>query len=118
MGLIEDARTMLEAGEPTGEMDQCLYCGQYGTHDTGWKIGHDPDCCWPSMPRIVAALEAAGRTLNSNVQVVRTWYDEYNGWKMSCGSCLRTIPKGGLLTSEFPHKPDCPWQALVAAMRA
>lgn len=60
MTLLEDARH-LAADDPECANRLCHHCGSPGKPIRGREIQHTPDCPWLSMPKIVAALEAAER---------------------------------------------------------
>lgn len=69
MTLVEAARRLTERGfTPYDEDDAiiCELCDQpvaVANTPNGWA-GHAPVCPWLSMPRIVAALEAADRLID------------------------------------------------------
>jgi hypothetical protein len=92
VSLIEDARRIMHAGPPTYGEWQCAIC-QIDGRD---RLTHNPECPWRSLPRIVAALEAAQSLVDETTI------------PLDCVTCFR--PNGG-------HTPDCPWQALAEAMR-
>lgn len=81
--------------------DKCLYCDQNGERavEINAPLDHATDCPWLSMPKIVAALEAASR-------VVSEW-----GHPPLCPFC------GPRLQRRPGAHETCPWQAFVVAMR-
>lgn len=57
MSLLDDARRLADPyAVPEDGPGICWWCGEPAMWIGG---GHAPDCPWLSMPRIVAALEAA-----------------------------------------------------------
>lgn len=76
MSLLDDARRLMDEGPPTFHApacghdvpqaaephEDCHYCGAMLSGALRQYLGeHAPDCPWLSMPKIVAALEAAER---------------------------------------------------------
>lgn len=114
MSILDAARAIRDrepwdVGEPA---PACVFCG-------GFKMDrHRPDCPWLSMSKIVAALEAAER-------LVATQGGAEEPEMGCCGGCTseRCGPADLVFcdgTSGWPkneHKADCPWQALVAALK-
>lgn len=106
MSLIDDARRIEEI-DPTYEDDGyvglgrhvCVFCGT-------WAPDHGGDCPWLSLPQIVAALEAAEKI----VGVLDEDGPTDNGRGMVCRCC-------GVALATGYHDADCPWQALVTALK-
>ena len=109
MSLLDDARRLAEGGPPTYEDMFCLLCDAqvvaFGVNPVYPAGPHRIDCPWPAMPRIVAALEAAGRIANDSP--LDSKVAQGGAEVEACKFCY----------GEFAHEADCPWQALVAAMR-
>lgn len=67
MSLLDDARQLLNIQpieELPGEIGMyCRCCGEK-IGESPEFAGHEPDCPWLAMPRIVAALEAADAALD------------------------------------------------------
>lgn len=73
MSLLDDARRLVSAGEPTyySESEKrlcCTFCVGVEGEGQGTDVTHEPDCAWLSMPRIVAALESAERMAMAHEQ--------------------------------------------------
>ncbi len=98
MSLIDDARRISEAEAPLMGDAWCWFCRArlVGFESVVPDQPHNQDCPWLSLPRIVAALEAAQSLVDETTI------------PLDCVTCFR--PNGG-------HTPDCPWQALAEAMR-
>jgi hypothetical protein len=68
MSLLDDARQLLQVQplekDQDDDADYCRVCGEKIGGYPEWA-GHSPDCGWLSMPKIVAALEAAELLLAS-----------------------------------------------------
>lgn len=98
MTLLDDARRLAAPGINL----HCDFC-------TGSPIGgHFAGCPILAAPRIVAALEAAEQLTAPPIDAEPTDYargDDVHYWAF----CERRMDQG--------HEPDCPWQALVAALR-
>ncbi len=96
MTLLDDARQILKGGA-SGD-DECPHCHTYiGMTVSGPNSPHRDDCPWLSMPKILAALEAAERIADLNPvneEHVCTF----------CGDVL------------YSHEADCAHAALVAAL--
>lgn len=62
---LDAAERLMEANAsgllPSDADGNCWYCFWHLLHDGS---GHDPDCPWPVLPRIVAALEVAERVMD------------------------------------------------------
>ena len=98
MSLVEDAR-ILGGFCPyfkRGDEATCWYCRETVI---AHELYHDPTCPWLTLPRIIAALEAAERIAA----------DQPNGEGIYCACCGRFL--GSCV-------PDCAWQALVSALAA
>ena len=109
MSLIEDAKRLEKSGFTPWEDSchlTCELCGEDGAGEEG-PFPHAPTCPWLALPRIVAALEAAQRVIGMNVTVT---VFEGNDIRV-CLACRyhSRVPNS--------HFDDCPWQALVEAMR-
>lgn len=105
MTLIEDARRLAQV-DPWYENERagtsfCIACGAYESHRD--------NCPWLALPRIVQALEAGGRliALPCSVNGQEPFFATEVGGPLQHWFC------GG----QGQHKPDCPWQALVVALR-
>src|SRR5215211_5102066 len=115
MSLLSDARRLLEElgddgprlmWELPSDMSECALCEVEAR-------GHKPDCPWLSMPRIVAALEAAERMAEIDPKVNLWSHSGQDYWCYACDALLSPWDGKG----EEPHKQDCPQQALVAALK-
>ncbi len=98
MSLVDDARRLEEA-EPVNPLTRCYWCEEFTLTEP-----HAPDCPWLSLPRILAALEAAER-----VATVTTRQRIMAG----AGPTRRCFYCG----DKYAHTQDCPWQTLVAALQ-
>lgn len=109
MSLLDEARRLAEQVDPIHvDSGHCFEC-------EGWDQ-HLNDCPWLAMPRIVAALEAAQRLLQSEPHDTDRapfvgWYIEGEYIESRCYWC-------GDRRNERHDDPECPWLALVAAMGA
>jgi hypothetical protein len=115
MSLIDDARKMAADcpnATDRGGRGECYYCfggnyagGYLSGSPTESEFHHAPDCPWLSMPKIVAALEAAERLKIYRPAALSD--DRYQC--QFCGATAAAYP--------MDHESECPWQALVAALR-
>jgi hypothetical protein len=103
-----DAARRLNQDEPIGQFETggrnyFVFCGRMV------QQGHAPDCPWLSLPRIVAALEAAERVAETTTEPVNTIGIDLDQEYAFCGEWAERDDSG--------HASDCPWQALVAALK-
>lgn len=96
MSLLDDARRLEKP-----HYSDCHYCG---TINPG---AHAEGCPMLSLPKIVAVLEAAERVMQGSER------NRASGWCWGCGNSRARAYVDGLQE----HKKDCPWQALVAALK-
>jgi hypothetical protein len=106
MSLLEDAGR-LYLSDPINDDLSCFFCGQAIKNTlTAPGVPHAPDCPWLSMPKIVAALEAAESLLSET------------------GPTAFAIPPRVLCRvcysegSDWTHTARCPWAALREALDA
>jgi hypothetical protein len=106
VSLLDDARRLaaheLRDHEDIGGYGFCPLCDM--------PSGHAPNCAWLAMPKIVAAMEAAER-LSGDEPIVPVYFSG-SDWKYQYAFCDKPIE-----INDDTHAPDCPWQALVAALK-
>jgi hypothetical protein len=94
-----------------GGRGECHYCGS-GNYEGEYLSGsptlpdvlHTPDCPWLSMPKIIAALEAAGRLVES------TQPTQYAiPARVICQICHSEGP-------DWSHTSTCTWAPAKAAL--
>jgi hypothetical protein len=114
MSLLDDARRLADTDHTPCEdgTGRCVFCSVGGFDVRVGKMIHGDTCPLLSMPRIVAALEAAERV----AQVEPTYsYHSYGTEQISCLYC------GGFEDARdsyrFIHETDCPRQALAVALQ-
>lgn len=120
---IEDARRILDSLEPHGLVgkrpgqDRILSVSG-GTGYVYWFCdgnapmadGHAPECPWVRRGRILAVLEAAERLIDWHPLADEpTSFDDNPRERSTYVFCGNDTKDG--------HADDCPWQALVAALR-
>jgi hypothetical protein len=101
---LEDAMVLLNEMTPSYQ-GMCLFC--YGVEDQPGPYGrtqHKSDCVYVRRDRIIAVLEAAER-LPGEEPVTEG----------SGGYIAYTICGDDAVTGN--HAPDCPYQALVTALK-
>lgn len=109
MSPLEAAKKLagIETWYGLGGDGYCIACDEYIGTSNG---SHAPDCPTLAMPRIVAALEAAERvTDHADPFSEPTHYEDNPTERSTYVFCARDTRDG--------HAVDCPWQALVAALR-
>ena len=77
MGLLEDVRILAKRGFTPWEDSchlVCELCGGTCLLGDGTDLEHKSNCSWLAMPKIVAALEAAGDLLVASDRVSRGHY--------------------------------------------
>lgn len=112
MSLIEVMQRLIDRSATTHEVygkrgTACHLCSWARVYWDDESIEHSPDCPVPTLPRIVAALEAAELYSGMFVGGAAPSRARPGEWGQ-CWGCGILLPK---------HAPDCPWQALVAALR-
>lgn len=106
MSLLDDARRIQEAGPPDYG-DVCVIC------QAQLQKGHASDCPWLAMPKIINVIEAAGRVI---LDLPETSVFLGFGQNRHCRFCGRTTYLDGEWRGTS-HETECPWPALVAALK-
>ena len=114
MTLIEDARRIAAAGAPMSAHAWCWFCHArlVGYFDFVNEQPHRPDCPWLSLPRIVAALEAAQALVEAGPPI----HAYSSPFLFRCVYCLGS--EEGSFSKEFHtvHVVDDPWLELCSAL--
>jgi hypothetical protein len=107
VSLLDDARR-LDALRVRQRRMICVACKQPFADG---ERGHAPDCPLLSMPKVVAALEAAERLASVTIAEGATV------WCHWCGGLIEAPDSyDPPLPFSEQHAPNCPWRALVAAL--
>lgn len=110
MSLLDDAKRLLNEMDPTIQ-GMCTFC--YGVEDrpgaTGARTQHKAGCVYLRRDRILAALEAAERVLNATIGPGEEPTDDNDDEYVFCGLAVGD--------HEGRSVDDCPWQALVVALK-
>lgn len=107
MSLLDDARRLANADPWPDDQSTCPFCGE-------WVGKHAEECPWLQMPQIVAALEATEAIVapeSGDIGCEAVHNEDGAYLRSDCRYCQATYD------TEEPHAPDCPWQALVAALK-
>lgn len=108
---LADGRATAFIDEHGDDAVRCSWCdGIVNRCENETEPAHYPDCPWLSMPRIVAALEAAERLKDRFRDRFPTEVEDGDDdtFAIAYACC------GGNFYS--PHMAHCSWQALVSAL--
>lgn len=106
-----DAARRLDAFRLRQRRMVCLACEQPFAEG---EQGHALDCPLLALPRIIAALDLAERVI---LTMPETSVFLGFGQDRHCRFCHEMVYQGALWAGTR-HTPECPWPALVAALKA